>query len=371
VTEFEAEFSESVDEIVEILASDKLLPIWRELNDYFLTIYKSFDHSHQLIQEVGLCQLLSKKLTNKGWKLVHSPFSPTIESSFNWWMLHKDGRKLEIVLGDPYDGENPDIVVTDQQQFVSPANKVITVSPELFGLYKNVIEYEYNNSVPKFLFNCFMSGASQSRQFCFYELVKQNLINRGLVSYLLNSRTSRHSTIEEKRQQYDLMKKSEYDIEHTMMRDYVPLKNFKTTLEQAIVDSKISIVIETLNGANATTDNVEIFFTEKTFRALLMPRPFCLYFSNNNVGGVSILKKAGFDVYDDLVDHAYDLIQDPVLRFQTLLEQVKKFEQIEYTDSMLAEFESRAAHNMQLVQQYRAQLPSKFYNVLQQIDCIV
>jgi hypothetical protein len=58
-----------------------------------------------------------------------------------------------------------------------------------------------------------------------------------------------------------------------------------------------------------TETNVrEIFFTEKTFKALGSGQ---FFISINSSGSVEMLKFFGFDVFDDIIDHDYDLIHDP------------------------------------------------------------
>ena len=69
------------------------------------------------------------------------------------------------------------------------------------------------------------------------------------------------------------------------------------TVEQCIIDSKVSLVVETY------TLDTQIVFSEKIFTALQLPRPWLLYCSPYSI---ELLKTHGFDVLEDYVDIAYD-----------------------------------------------------------------
>jgi hypothetical protein len=149
------------------------------------------------------------------------------------------------------------------------------------------------------------------------------------------------------------------------MAGRIPFKNFESSLEQAIIDSKISLVVETSSDSGQG-----IFLTEKTFRSLMMPRPFYLYVAGYKTGAVESLRRIGFDVYDDIVDHSYDSIVCSTQRLLAILEQIEKFRQFEYTPKILLDFESRARYNLQLIKQLRANLPQKYQTVISQLKAI-
>lgn len=237
---------------------------------YLLSIYDSLNNEnlpHQLMNEFALTLMLSDNLLSYGWKQIRSPL--IIDDNGlggNWWKFERNQKKLEIVVGDTYKGTNPDWVITDHINFVHQTN-TISFLPEIYGLHENVIDHQYNNQLPTKLFNCFMSAATSYRQYCFYELVRRNLLQDGAISYLLNSQQDPVNNRDSCLLRYQALKHDPlndiFDHEHDLMIDQVPFKNFNTTLEQAINDSKISLVIET-----DCHDQQEIFLTEKTFRAL-------------------------------------------------------------------------------------------------------
>ena len=75
--------------------------------------------------------------------------------------------------------------------------------------------------------------------------------------------------------------------------------------------AKVSIVMETYHNRHS------IVFSEKIFRSLQTPRPWVMYCSN---GAVDLLRRSGFDVLDDLVDHSYDSQIDPESRMEQMLD---------------------------------------------------
>lgn len=373
MSNFEARFAAAVDQVISSMASNKLSSTVNSHFVYLSSIYKNLNDNkcpHQLVGEIALSMMLSNDLRiARGWKLIRSPLGEYVDvQGGNWWILHKGQSKLEIILGDPYHGTDPDLVVTDHVQFEQAAT-LFNLGPEIFGLHENSVEFQYQNRMPTRLFNCFMSGANVSRQYCFYQLVRKNLIKDGAVSYLVNDQKDPENSNDSRLKRYHKIKQDPlveiFDHEHNFMAGRIPFKNFESSLEQAIIDSKISLVVETSSDSGQG-----IFLTEKTFRSLMMPRPFYLYVTGYKTGAVESLRRIGFDVYDDIVDHSYDSIVCSTQRLLAILEQIEKFRQFEYTPKILLDFESRARYNLQLIKQLRANLPQKYQTVISQLKAI-
>lgn len=81
----------------------------------------------------------------------------------------------------------------------------------------------------------------------------------------------------------------------------MPIRNHNMSLEQAQLSAYVNMVLESYTG------NTTITFSEKTFRALCTPAPWTLYACT---GAVDYLKKLGFDILDDLIDHSYNLVAE-------------------------------------------------------------
>jgi hypothetical protein len=248
--------------------------------------------------------------------------------------------------------------------------KYVFTGYEYWGRY--FYKSEYQPQIPTKLFNCFINRTDPFRQSWFYQLVRQNLIDNGNVSFNLSYsmddypiKVSRDSSIKQKLDLYDWIFKRGLDIfeyEHDLMQSNVPFQNFTGDLDQAIVDSKISIVIETYFDDD---ERQGIAFSEKIFRQLQLPRPFVLFCSP---GAVSVLRDVGFDVYDDYIDHSYDEYHNNTQKQMHLLEIVAEFENISYNTAILEDFEQRAQRNRDLLKHLRDKIPARFEEIRKELE---
>ena len=89
----------------------------------------------------------------------------------------------------------------------------------------------------------------------------------------------------------------------------------------AVFDCLINVIVETSNQLDALTIPgwKSIFITEKTFKCFAW-RQLPLWLAVP--GTVQAVRSAGFDLFDDWVDHSYDLVQDQNLRFNLVFEQL-------------------------------------------------
>jgi hypothetical protein len=86
-------------------------------------------------------------------------------------------------------------------------------------------------------------------------------------------------------------------------------------LFRAHLDSYFEIVVETEYKTNT------IFHSEKTFKAISWLQPFVLCAERYSV---QALREMGYDVFDDIIDHSYDRIQDPYDRLHATFVEVKR-----------------------------------------------
>ena len=269
--------------------------------------------------------------------------------------LVRDGKTMQVYLVDACQLDSDKFYVTDNIL----EQDHIALYPEFWGSF--YYKPEYISRPPKQLFNCFMNRVCPIRQSWFYQFVRRNLLDQGAVSYLLDYRLT-PTGIETKqdlnRYIYSLGNHI-FELEHEQMQSQVPYCNFSGELDQTIVDSKISVVIETYFDCSGI-----IAFSEKVFRALQLPRPMILFCSP---GSVSALRDYGFDVWDDIVDHSYDQLPHPVERQVHILDQIERFQQVNYSEQQLATFESRAIHNQQLLQKLQQNWPERLKLAKQQI----
>jgi hypothetical protein len=118
-----------------------------------------------------------------------------------------------------------------------------------------------------------------------------------------------------------------------------------------------NIIIETSNQTDNNSWN-SIFITEKTFKCFdLYQIP--LWFAVP--GTVAEVRRLGFDLFEDIIDHSYDLVTDPVLRKDLVIDQIKKLDDC-YTLSncqwlrtnLWNRLQSNYTRLDQLIQQYEA-----------------
>ena len=209
--------------------------------------------------------------------------------------------------------EFKDVTVTDNHPLVPVDGKVITVLPEFWGQWR--FKPVYVDRVATYGYNCFMSRERPERDRVFELLQKRNILSHGFVSYLAKD--------------YDTV-------------------NQHGTLEQCIIDSNVSLVVETYTSFS------QIAFSEKIFRALQLPRPWLLYCSPHSI---ELLKTHGFDVLEDYVDTAYDKITNHWQRMDAILEQLKTFIDKQYTRRDYERFEQAATRNQQLLVQFARDWP--------------
>jgi hypothetical protein len=83
----------------------------------------------------------------------------------------------------------------------------------------------------------------------------------------------------------------------------------------------VNVIAETSSQTDDSSWR-EVFLTEKTFKAFAY-RQIPIWFSVPNT--VNEVRKLGFDVFDDIIDHSYDIIEDEDVRRNTVVSELNKF----------------------------------------------
>lgn len=252
--------------------------------------------------------------------------------------------------------EQSTVLISDVVCLEPFAKQVIGMYPEIFGEF--YVDFRYQNRLPTKRFNCFINRGCPFRQSWLYQLVRQGLLEQGHVSYWCEDRFGTSPP----REYFETLFQGNknFAVEHEYLRHKIPFKNFDMCLEDAIIDSTVSIVLETW-----FQDNNLWIFSEKTWRNLQMPRPWLLMASKHSV---KYLRNLGFDVLDDYVDHGYDDITDPVHRQMAIISQVVNMRSL--TNSDLKDLEQRAQHNRDKLLELKRTWPIKYQNILGQIKSI-
>lgn len=253
-----------------------------------------------------------------------------------------------VFLENPAAWDTADIVITDNIPLKSVAGQLISVLPEFWSIWQ--FDPVYEDRPATWAYNCFMNRARGDRTRVFYELLKRDILSKGIVSF--------NVTVDEYDAQFVEANLHNYQLEYTQGKSLIPYNNLTGTLEQCIVDSRVSLILETY------TSDDHIVFSEKIFRVLQLPRPWLLYCSP---GSVKVLRDYGFDVLDDHVDHQYDQTVQHGHRLQAILGQLETFVDRQYSQQNYVRFTQAAEHNQQLLQKFAQAWPDKLVTILDKI----
>ena len=261
----------------------------------------------------------------------------------------------------------PNAIISDNIPLQPIAGYDISLYPEHMWVYGCDIKYQDHN--PTYLFNCFMNRISGDRSIVFYELLRRKLLDQGLVSFNCfrpgDNRNLDVDPVDHSKKNYDWQYESadlvRYQVEHEQGRGLVPYNNIEPAgldLEQAIIDSRLTVILETYISDD------HIVFSEKIFRNLQIPRPWMLY---SSPGAIAYLRSQGFDLLDDYVNHDYDLIKNHFARLLKMVDQLEQFQTVQYTHLDYARFQQAAEHNQKLLKHFEQQWPAKFDCILNEI----
>jgi hypothetical protein len=305
-------------------------------------------------REKEIVKMFSQQLAANG-------FEPIIQCSNNFgypYIYQRQSQRVNCRVVDSVFITDPDawsnlnsIIITDNHPIQSVAGQLLTVLPEFWSIWH--FEPNYINRPSTVGFNCFMNRPRGDRSVTFYELIKRDLLAQGIVSY--------NCSLQQYQQEFVSAELQRYCDQHTIGQGLIPYNTVEShgTLEQCIIDSNISLVLETY-----VSDN-HIVFSEKIFRALQLPRPWLLYCSP---GSIALLKNHGFDVLDDIVDITYDKIVDHGTRLLSIMDQLETFVDCKYTDQDYQRFSQACKHNQALLVNFKQQWPAKFDNILNKIQ---
>ena len=298
-------------------------------------------------KEVEIVKTLSQAIQSQGF--IPAKASDRNNHGYPYCYARLD-LTLDCRLVDTVTRIESDIIITDNIFLQSLPGDIVSVLPEFWSIWQ--FDPVYENKPASIGFNCFMNRIRGDRSKTFYELIRRNILNKGLVSF--------NCTQAEYMDQYEQAELYDYWPEHDQGLNLIPYNTVEehSNLEQCIIDSNVSLILETY------ISDSHIVFSEKIFRALQLPRPWLLYCSP---GSVLCLKQYGFDVLADYVDHGYDEITEHNSRHLIILNQLETFIDKVYTEHDYARFDRAAAHNQQLLKYFAIKWPEKFNAVLEKI----
>ena len=296
-------------------------------------------------------------------QLINSGFVPRVQNTNNYgypYIYSRDHLQINCRLVDSVFMTDPQIwsnesavIITDNYPIRSVPGRTISVLPEFWSIWH--FEPKYVERPATQAYNCFMNRNRGDRSVVFYELLKRNILNLGLVSY--------NCTRAQYEQEFINTQLEKYSDQHLIGQELIPYNTVEApgTLEQCIIDSNVSLILETY------VSDSHIVFSEKLFRCLQMPRPWLLYCSP---GSIELLQSYGFDLLTDYADIAYDKIVEHGARLLNILDQLETFVDRKYSAADYQRFQQAVAHNQQLLLNFGQQWPTKFDQALEKIKTL-
>ena len=238
-----------------------------------------------------------------------------------------------------------------------PNVSIYSLPNDFYGAY--YISKIATNGVIKRDFNCFLNRTDPIRQSWFYLLHSRGLLDHGFVSFNMHQRPGLWYPSDDPFETFDHYHTdflSSFDDIKEDIKQIIPYKNFidEGNLCEIILSTKFSIVVETY--FERTDCKV---FSEKTWRAVQLPRPWLLFAAT---GCVQRLRDMGFDVFDDYVDHSYDLHDTSktcVSRQEDILKETQRLSKLDITPRILDDWQQKALHNRNIIKTWANSWHSK------------
>lgn len=116
------------------------------------------------------------------------------------------------------------------------------------------------------------------------------------------------------------------------------------------------------------TDNDYSFFTEKIAKPLIARRLFVVFSGQHYLRN---LRSLGFQTFDSVIDETYDTLEDPVHRYISAFQQVKKLCEMDQAE-VLAQIQPIVDHNHKLIMEQDWSHPVRMYpaNLVKQLTGI-
>ena len=124
--------------------------------------------------------------------------------------------------------------------------------------------------------------------------------------------------------------------------DVLDKKNFDDFMPKEVFLSNCDVVTETYLNYDS------VLFTEKTFKEFIFRRPFLLLGAKNQN---MFLKKMGFELYDEIFDYEFDILDTVEQRFNAYCKQIDRYIDLkpEIFENKLSCLEEKIEHNFQCI----------------------
>ena len=306
-----------------------------------------------------------------------------VQESANHRLWTKNGKKIVVCMVDdvrsasrdyetdaPYLFDCDTMVITDNYFSCAWQFRVLTLPHSFFGIYHHDKPATWQ---PDRQF-CFSVNRLDDRRFrLMLELGKRSYLEHGYVNFncqVEHSMIFRVPDPQELRANFESFGQhlSQRDLEtygpsYQMLRTIMPYRNYEIDHEQIHLQSRCNMIVESY-GSDTT-----VAFSEKIFRALVLPVPWTIY------GGhyaVAYLESLGFDCMSDIINHNhYDHLKEIEDKQRIYVWFSLKFarESQEMDQSYLRDRCQRAAkHNRLLLRNYQQSWSEDFSGWLRRLD---
>jgi hypothetical protein len=254
------------------------------------------------------------------------------------------------------------VVITDNRVQLPTQYQVLTLPDSFFGIYYYLPEN--TNFNPNKNINLSVNRLDPTRQLILLELISHNPIddifknlNINFNCFVHNSNYDHGNLINNFKSIAKINDLSKYLSYYDQVIQKVPINTHGSTVEMAMLDAYVNMVIETYSSRNV------VALSEKIFRSLVTPTPWTVYAGKHSV---LLLKSIGFDVLDDIVDHSYNSKDYHANTIERLVDYVNysvasvdKLKLIP-VDQLTERCMTAATHNQTVLQHMRRTWPADF-----------
>ena len=330
-----------------------------------------FQQSQCMYHEHSMIHLFSSMLMNFGYQKI-------VDSARGW---RRGSQKVIVCLADDF-GVNRDdwslppkkwfdtntTIITDNHMPFATDYQILKLPSSYFGVFNYVPKNQHWKPIKRFNFS--VNRLDSQRQLILLELIKQSAgvdqtIQLDHVNFNARAQGNEHTAQDAQHSfaqcwaQFNQLHGTEFAVWFDQALPHIPVKNHGFSVEQAQVGVYLNLVIETYAG------DASVALSEKIFRALVTPAPWAVFSAKH---AVNYLKTLGFDVLDDVVDHAYDNLtqSDTMYGHGKISEFIKlniqNYHNIKRQDQnkLSARCQTAAAHNQQLLTNMQRQWPVDF-----------
>lgn len=254
--------------------------------------------------------------------------------------------------------EDRPYMITDNHFNIETKAEVIQMAPEIWSIFSLPYDQVPDVGAPTKRMNCLIHRQSGERLMFLYKMYERDLLENNLVSFACFTGDQEKPYADRKKDFNDLHIDQDTTIWNDLqeeLRPQMPLLLPDNMLaDDAAMQTEVTIVVETYVNEDV------IAYSEKIFRALQLPRPWIMF---NSPHAVSVLRKYGFDVLDDVVDHNnYDNVIKQERRADKILNTLDKVEPWAKIDK--ERLAKAAKHNRLLLAGYKERLGPKIQSVL-------